>query len=148
MLTLQMLQEAHKSLVRNSGRSPNQLFLPVSNFREEELAKSQGATQDERNWCLLGASYKDVVVWSLIDEIVRKSVRDYHSRVERFIRDYLRTHRTTRLDIALVTGEPTYRVGDGGELFCRTNDGKYEVQVHRDVGIRQRLPVSFRPNLP
>lgn len=80
--------------------------------------------------------------------LIKKLIEANNAHVERFIRDYLKSHRTTRLDIELVTSEFRIASHDDAVFMLRADADQYEVRCYRDVGIRQRLPCKWRPALP
>lgn len=75
--------------------------------------------------------------------VVGLSIKSHNEAVERFIRDYIKSHRTCRLDVVLVLGELRYMP----PIRMAERDA-YEVRFYREVGIRQKLPCSWRPMLP
>ena len=83
-----------------------------------------------------------------IRDVITASVRKSNSEIEAFIRSHLRNNRTTRLDIELVVSELRFEHDDGSVFRIRQDHDSYEVRFTRDVGIRQKLPCSWRPALP
>ena len=81
---------------------------------------------------------KPVEVSNVCNEIFRK----YHINLERYIREYLRSNKTTRLDIYIeYAGSPT-------GYLSYSADGNYRYTFEQPCRIKQRLPIEFRPNLP
>ena len=85
-----------------------------------------------------------------LSDVVDQAVRDSNRQIERYIRDYIKTHRTCRLDIQLNDYGTRYESVDRSPFFIRAGgaDDKYEMRIVRDVQIVQKLPESFRPALP
>jgi hypothetical protein len=83
-----------------------------------------------------------------IHDVIRESVRRHNQAIENHIRQHIRNNRTTRLDIEVVMGEMRYETADGGPFFRRSDSASYEIRMYRDIGIRQKLPIGFRPPLP
>ncbi len=83
-----------------------------------------------------------------IGDVVERALENSCADLEKYIRTYLRTHRTTRMDIVLIDYGTTYQTPDSGGFFLRQDTSGYVVRVIRNVQIIQKLPESFRPNLP
>lgn len=118
-------------------QGPTNAVFPRRGFDHGiELMTSWGPTKIEKR--------KDYDLRGYIDE----SIRRHNQSVEAFIRSYLRENRTTRLDIELVVDELRLASCDEQLFLLRPDRDVVEIRMHRNVGIRQKLPRSFRPPLP
>ena len=83
-----------------------------------------------------------------IEGITRELVRNHNQDLEAHLRQYLRTHRTTRLDIEVVLGEFEFFTHGDAAFTYNLRQRSYQCEVKRDVHIKQRLPERWRPALP
>ena len=81
-------------------------------------------------------------------DIHRELVLRHARALEEHLREYLRTHRTTRLDIVVDLGELRMATDNESGFFRRADSPLYEIRVHRDIRIRQKLPCGWRAPLP
>lgn len=87
----------------------------------------------------------DREIFGFVNDATSKFIDAIYAAHERAIRDYLKSHRTTRLDIEVFRPPLSYRTD--GNLFVAGRDS-YMVSIDAPISIIQRLPESFRPNLP
>jgi len=85
-----------------------------------------------------------------IDDLISELIRRNHACVEREVRNYIRAHRTTRLDIELAfhQGSP-FIAEDDGFIFFRSNKrDSFEVRICSEFEIRQKQFCGWRAPLP
>jgi hypothetical protein len=84
-----------------------------------------------------------------IGDIVHELVRRNNAALERAIGDYIRSNRTTRLDIELVWPHGPMLIEDDRTCFFRPIDrDAYTVRCRSEFYIRQKTPRAWRAPLP